>query len=623
MALNRQRKTANIANIVVTDASGNVVLPAGLSVTGLSTAGLVQVNASGQMSVNTTTYLTTAADWFGSVTTSGTLDWNDVTNTKPGTGYTLLLGNATNGPGQAGVYFHPFNLEFSTKNGSGNVTQMAVAYGLPANELYMRGRYQGNWTSWTRYLNSSNYTAYAPSLTGSGASGTWAISISGNAATASAVAWTNVTSRPTALSQFTNDYGYNRFYDGWITSPGYDANTIGGSKSGFTYSNNAPYAGPMVHFEAEGYGLQLNATYGGSGPLMAFRTRNGDAGSWNPWNAVLASSNFNTYAPTLTGGGASGTWGISISGNAASVTNGVYLTGEQNITGTKIFVTADNTFVNSTSAANQGLTVFQATAQSDAYMTFHIGNDYAAFFGLGGVENDLVWGGWSTGNNRYRILHSANYTSWAPSLTGSGASGTWGISISGNAATATALTSMNISQFTNNSGYVTGGPYLPTFGGTMNGNILMGQATSPYTYYLQFGDNTGWTFRFMTNVSGTPTTRFSFADNGNFTAVGDITAFSDRRVKTNIATITDPLDKVMKLRGVTYNRTDASDSAEKIGVIAQEVLEVLPQVVNQTEDGMYGVSYGNMVAVLIEAVKQQQSQIEDLTQQIQFLADNR
>jgi hypothetical protein len=61
-------------------------------------------------------------------------------------------------------------------------------------------------------------------------------------------------------------------------------------------------------------------------------------------------------------------------------------------------------------------------------------------------------------------------------------------------------------------------------GGSITGNYILNNATSPNTVYLQFGDNTGWTYRFMTSVAGTPTARFSFVDNGNFTAVGSVTA---------------------------------------------------------------------------------------------------
>jgi hypothetical protein len=99
--------------------------------------------------------------------------------------------------------------------------------------------------------------------------------------------------------------------------------------------------------------------------------------------------------------------------------------------------------------------------------------------------------------------------------------------------------------------------------------------------------------------------------NGTFTATGNVTAFSDARVKTNIKTIDNALLKVLALRGVTYNRTDLEDKSEQIGVIAQEIKEVLPQVV-QENDGHYSVAYGNIVGVLIEAIKEQQAQIEEL-----------
>ena len=99
--------------------------------------------------------------------------------------------------------------------------------------------------------------------------------------------------------------------------------------------------------------------------------------------------------------------------------------------------------------------------------------------------------------------------------------------------------------------------------------------------------------------------------NGTFTATGNVTAFSDRRVKENIKTIDNALAKVLCLRGVTYNRTDLEDKSEQIGVIAQEVKEILPQVV-QENDGHYSVAYGNIVGVLIEAIKEQQAQIEEL-----------
>jgi hypothetical protein len=105
------------------------------------------------------------------------------------------------------------------------------------------------------------------------------------------------------------------------------------------------------------------------------------------------------------GGGTQAT--ILESSNYTSYTPGL---GTNNtLTGINTINNTSNTVIN-TLSGNLGLTMFQATAGTDAYMTFHIGSDYAAYFGLGGAENDLVYGGWSVGNVRYRILHSGNAT---------------------------------------------------------------------------------------------------------------------------------------------------------------------------------------------------------------------
>jgi hypothetical protein len=124
---------------------------------------------------------------FGAGSTSGTLDWNDVSNTRPGGGPTLLLGSATNGPGGAD-YYHAFNIEYNSKDGTGNVTQMAISYGNTGNTIWMRGRYNSVWTAWVRFINSSSIGSYAPTLTGTGATGSWNI----NSATATALQTTRL-----------------------------------------------------------------------------------------------------------------------------------------------------------------------------------------------------------------------------------------------------------------------------------------------------------------------------------------------------------------------------------------------------------------------------------------------
>jgi hypothetical protein len=111
---------------------------------------------------------------------------------------------------------------------------------------------------------------------------------------------------------------------------------------------------------------------------------------------------------------------------------------------------------------------------------------------------------------------------------------------------------------------------------------------------------------------GTTSPAYLLDVSGTIRATGDVIAYSDARVKENVKTIEAPLDLVTKLRGVTYTRKDTEDKSEKVGVIAQEVLKVLPQVVQQDDNGNYSVAYGNIVGVLIEAIKELKTEVEDL-----------
>lgn len=86
----------------------------------------------------------------GYSTTSGvTDDFNHADNARSGCGKYLLTGNASNGPG-GGTYFHVFNFEYSQKNGSGNLTQIAWAYNNESLR-YMRYRYVNTWSSWSAF----------------------------------------------------------------------------------------------------------------------------------------------------------------------------------------------------------------------------------------------------------------------------------------------------------------------------------------------------------------------------------------------------------------------------------------------------------------------------------------
>ena len=100
---------------------------------------------------------------------------------------------------------------------------------------------------------------------------------------------------------------------------------------------------------------------------------------------------------------------------------------------------------------------------------------------------------------------------------------------------------------------------------------------------------------------------------GAATFNNDVTAFSDERLKENIETIPDALSKVCQMRGVTFNRTDF-DGEKQMGVIAQEVEKIIPEVVKEddSEDKIKSVAYGNMVGVLIEAIKDLKAEVDEL-----------
>ena len=117
--------------------------------------------------------------------------------------------------------------------------------------------------------------------------------------------------------------------------------------------------------------------------------------------------------------------------------------------------------------------------------------------------------------------------------------------------------------------------------------------------------------------SNTNTLRVTFDVSGNVTATGNITANSDISLKDNITPIPNALDKVLQIRGVTFNRNDIEDNPRHAGVIAQEVEKVLPEVVSEGEDGIKSVAYGNMVSLLIEAIKEQQEQIDMLKEKLE------
>ena len=116
----------------------------------------------------------------------------------------------------------------------------------------------------------------------------------------------------------------------------------------------------------------------------------------------------------------------------------------------------------------------------------------------------------------------------------------------------------------------------------------------------------------FTNAAGTSIFDFAMTT-GNFIATGDVTTNSDERLKENVETIDNALDKVSKLRGVYFDMK-ARPGVRKVGLIAQEVEEVLPEVVSTDSEGdkIKSVAYANVVGLLVEAIKELKDEVDHL-----------
>lgn len=122
-------------------------------------------------------------------------------------------------------------------------------------------------------------------------------------------------------------------------------------------------------------------------------------------------------------------------------------------------------------------------------------------------------------------------------------------------------------------------------------------------------------FTAKVGLGGTSTNTYPLEVTGIGTATVDFIVTSDSRMKENIKTIENALDKVNSLRGVSFNKI-GQDKRSRIGVIAQEIKPIIPEVVEQDLHGHYAVSYGSLVGLLIEAIKEQQVQINELKEKL-------
>ena len=468
----------------------------------------------------------------GSVTTSGSL-------TLGGT-LSLTSGNVTTALG-----FTPYN----ATNPNGYISSISSANVTTA-------------LGFTPY-NATNPNGY---ITSSG-------SISGNAATATTAS---------SLSGFTTSNASNPVGSG---GNGLTQNTIGyvsgmallGQTDGAIYSQS--YSTSWMH--------QIYGDYR-TGQIAV---RGNNSGTWQGWRIVLDSSNYSSYAPTLTGTGASGTWGISITGNAGSLQG--YTLGTQP----------------------------SGIVQRDS--SGYIANSYFYTSGGGSERNASGMGYFSGHNSSDYYIRSYTAQAAATALSGStmninGSS----TSCSGNAATVTTLNATQVFSAINGQ---SNSDWYRTSGST-------GWYSSTYAVGM-YATSTGLVQTYNSS---------SLQVNGTMYATGNVIAYySDMRLKTKTGEIIGALDKVNKLSGFYYTINDLGkslgfkDEQVQIGVSAQEVQSVVPEAVSaapfdisRDEETMgksvsgedyLTVQYERLVPLLIEAIKELNAKVDGLQAEIKTL----
>jgi len=160
----------------------------------------------------------------------------------------------------------------------------------------------------------------------------------------------------------------------------------------------------------------------------------------------------------------------------------------------------------------------------------------------------------------------------------------------------------------------TGSPYWVTSG---SGATASDDTSTNGTRYVLFANQTSGS---IANAYVSSTRLLYNPSSGTLTSTV-VTSSSDQKLKTNIETIVDPLEVVGSIRGVSFDRIDTG--VKDYGVIAQEIEKIIPEVVHVDSEGFRSVSYNSIIGFLIEGMKKQQHQINQLQDNInKILKDN-
>lgn len=414
----------------------------------------------------------------------------------------------------------------------------------------------------------------------------------------------------------------------------YTVNASGAPTRAADANSSAALAGSMVS-------IQSGTANGGRQFATTFKSTDTLGTTAMNWFEVF---NANTALPAVSLTGTIDT--ARISGSYTGIT------GIGTITNSPTFMSTGTI----TASPVTGLQVLNSTAGNDAFLTFHVSGDTAAYLGMGGAENDLVWGGFSYGSNRYRVYHSGNTSLWSSlSPTFNGLTVNTTTTINANVNSGGTSNQAGFFAYDRNSPYTT---YVGLYCTSTVGRIYH----SGYGNIASFNSNS-WTFPVISEFSlaGTPTgdgagvirassdgTRtgitiksasatagndffMAFYDTANgSSAVGSIfspassstttySTTSDYRLKRDDAPLTGSLDRIMGLRPISY-RWKFPDSPLEEGFFAHEVQEIVPCAAfgeTDAEDGEGNIipqqiELSRLVPVLVGAVQELNARITEL-----------
>lgn len=482
------------------------------------------------------------------------------------------------------------------------------------------------------------------------------------ASSAGAVAWNNVSGKPTNLSSFTNDSGYvtgshshtASNVHSWIYATGGDANNYTTFGIYRNYAVNGPIGGHNTIFnvvQSDGnYGFQLGADTRSSADGLYYRSKDTTVGTWKQvasrdW---VAGRGYLTSVPAQS-------WS-SITGkptNLSQFTNDLGNYGGWLTTSGKA---ADSNLLDGLDSSRF---LYTTSGQfSGDWNTLTDGNQEIRLVEVhnitGGAHSNYPTGvytygsvlGWQLDNATFKMYASHTgdiamqtgwnndgYSGWMNVITSRNIS-SQSVNYASSAGTASALNT-GIIYTSGDNLYVRS---LPN-GLRIHHNSSVGvfDYKGELRYRNQDGvdhgrfiDHTYWTMKLTLNVGPWNDNNGLGTDGGNCTLAvdsdgkdaairhhGPIEEVSDARQKVQILPITNALDKVKQITGSTFYLKSAT--TRSAGVIAQDVLAAFPEASGGSEETAYTVNYNALVGLLMEAVKEQQATIEELQTRIQNL----